>query len=563
MEITKDILYVGVNDHLVDLFEGQYDVPNGMAYNSYLICDDKVAVMDSVDAHFTDEWITKIAAALGERTPDYLVVQHMEPDHSGSVAAFAQAYPGTTIVASAQAFNMMKAYFGTDYADRRVVVKEGDTLPLGTHTLHFVTAPMVHWPEVIMTYDDADKVLFSADAFGKFGALDVEEPWLPEARRYFIGIVGKYGVQVQAVLKKAAALDIETVCSLHGPVLHKEQLGDVLAAYDAWSAYRPETEGVLVAYSSIYGHTAEAANRLAEALREKGVETVAMDLARCDMAEAVAQAFRFSKLVLATPTYNADVFPFMKEFIHHLTERNYQNRTVAFIENGSWAPMAAKHMRAVLDTMKNMQTLDRQVTIRSAMNTKNREELERALDVAASYDRRILVEVGVVHPVEINCAAVGYGEDVRASVCEMPVPSSNDTFLDFWQKYLRNASTKGEDSRGMKSLSRVVPAPIGDELTGRIQTMTCDIFKLLDCCGTVRVDFILDQNDMLFVNEPNTIPGSLAFYLWKASGLDFPKLIEKMVEDALRAHADKNSSVFAYDSSILKKVAAGTKGSKR
>ena len=267
MEITKDILYVGVNDHLVDLFEGQYDVPNGMAYNSYLICDDKIAVMDSVDAHFTDEWITKIAAALGERTPDYLVVQHMEPDHSGSVAAFAQAYPGTTIVASAQAFNMMKAYFGTDYADRRVVVKEGDTLPLGTHTLHFVTAPMVHWPEVIMTYDDADKVLFSADAFGKFGALDVEEPWLPEARRYFIGIVGKYGVQVQAVLKKAAALDIETVCSLHGPVLHKEQLGDVLAAYDTWSAYRPETEGVLVAYSSIYGHTAEAANRLAEALR--------------------------------------------------------------------------------------------------------------------------------------------------------------------------------------------------------------------------------------------------------------------------------------------------------
>ena len=249
MGITKDILYVGVNDHLVDLFEGQYDVPNGMAYNSYLICDNKVAVMDSVDAHFTDEWITKIAAALGERTPDYLVVQHMEPDHSGSVAAFAQAYPGTTIVASAQAFNMMKAYFGTDYADRRVVVKEGDTLPLGTHTLHFVTAPMVHWPEVIMTYDDADKVLFSADAFGKFGALDVEEPWLPEARRYFIGIVGKYGVQVQAVLKKAAALDIEIVCSLHGPVLHKEQLGDVLAAYDTWSAYRPETEGVLVAYS--------------------------------------------------------------------------------------------------------------------------------------------------------------------------------------------------------------------------------------------------------------------------------------------------------------------------
>lgn len=380
MEITKDILYVGVNDHLVDLFEGQYDVPNGMAYNSYLICDDKVAVMDSVDAHFTDEWITKIAAALGERTPDYLVVQHMEPDHSGSVAAFAQAYPGTTIVASAQAFNMMKAYFGTDYADRRVVVKEGDTLPLGTHTLHFVTAPMVHWPEVIMTYDDADKVLFSADAFGKFGALDVEEPWLSEARRYFIGIVGKYGVQVQAVLKKAAALDIETVCSLHGPVLHKEQLGDVLAAYDAWSAYRPETEGVLVAYSSIYGHTAEAANRLAETLREKGVETVAMDLARCDMAEAVAQAFRFSKLVLATPTYNADVFPFMKEFIHHLTERNYQNRTVAFIENGSWAPMAAKVMTKMLEGSKNLTYATTTVTVRGALNAASEAQLAALAD---------------------------------------------------------------------------------------------------------------------------------------------------------------------------------------
>ena len=385
MEITNDILYVGVNDHLVDLFEGQYDVPNGMAYNSYLICDDKVAVMDSVDAHFTDEWITKIAAALGERTPDYLVVQHMEPDHSGSVAAFAQAYPGTTIVASAQAFNMMKAYFGTDYADRRIVVKEGDTLPLGTHTLHFVTAPMVHWPEVIMTYDDADKVLFSADAFGKFGALDVEEPWLPEAwddeaRRYYIGIVGKYGVQVQAVLKKAAALDIETVCSLHGPVLHKEQLGDVLAAYDAWSAYRPETEGVLVAYSSIYGHTAEAANRLAEALREKGVETVAMDLARCDMAEAVAQAFRFSKLVLATPTYNADVFPFMKEFIHHLTERNYQNRTVAFIENGSWAPMAAKVMTKMLEGSKNLTYAATTVTVRGALNAANEAQIAALAD---------------------------------------------------------------------------------------------------------------------------------------------------------------------------------------
>ena len=374
MEITKDILYVGVNDHLIDLFEGQYDVPNGMAYNSYLICDEKIAVMDSVDAHFTDEWITKIAAALGERTPDYFVVQHMEPDHSGSVAAFAQAYPETTIIASAQAFNMMKAYFGTDYADRRIVVKEGDTLPLGRHTLHFVTAPMVHWPEVIMTYDDADKVLFSADAFGKFGALDVEGPWLPEA------IVGKSGVQVQALLKKAAGLDIETVCSLHGPVLHKEQLGDVLAAYDTWSAYRPETEGVLVAYSSIYGHTAEAAAKLAEALRAKGVETVSMDLARCDMAEAVAQAFRFSKLVLATPTYNADVFPFMKDFINHLTERNYQNRTVAFIENGSWAPMAAKVMRKMLENSKALTFADTTVTVKGALNDASEAQIAALAD---------------------------------------------------------------------------------------------------------------------------------------------------------------------------------------
>ena len=374
MEITKDILYVGVNDHLVDLFEGQYDVPNGMAYNSYLICDDKVAVMDSVDAHFTDEWITKIAAALGERTPDYLVVQHMEPDHSGSVAAFAQAYPGTTIVASAQAFNMMKAYFGTDYADRRVVVKEGDTLPLGTHTLHFVTAPMVHWPEVIMTYDDADKVLFSADAFGKFGALCHEGNVV---KHVAIFPASHYIVSAE---KKAAALDIETVCSLHGPVLHKEQLGDVLAAYDTWSAYRPETEGVLVAYSSIYGHTAEAANRLAEALREKGVETVAMDLARCDMAEAVAQAFRFSKLVLATPTYNADVFPFMKEFIHHLTERNYQNRTVAFIENGSWAPMAAKVMTKMLEGSKNLTYAATTVTVRGALNAASEAQLAALAD---------------------------------------------------------------------------------------------------------------------------------------------------------------------------------------
>ncbi|WP_337594783.1 FprA family A-type flavoprotein [Gemmiger sp.] len=380
MEITKDIVYLGVNDHAVDLFESQYSVPNGMAYNSYLIMDDQTVVMDTVDAHFTDEWITKIAAALGDRAPDYLVVQHMEPDHAGSIDAFAQAYPTTKIVSSAKAFVMMQQFFGTDYADRRIVVKEGDTLPLGHHTLHFVTAPMVHWPEVIMTYDDADKVLFSADAFGKFGALDVEEEWLPEARRYFIGIVGKYGVQVQAVLKKAAGLDIETICSLHGPILHKEQLADVLAAYDTWSAYRPETEGILVAYTSIYGHTADAAEQLAEELRTKGQQVVVMDLARCDMAEAVAQAFRFSKLVLATPTYNGDVFPFTKTFIEHLTERNYQNRTVALMENGSWAPTAARVMRKMFEASKNLTILDETVTVKGSLDDASTAQLHALAD---------------------------------------------------------------------------------------------------------------------------------------------------------------------------------------
>lgn len=380
MEITKDIVYLGVNDHAVDLFESQYSVPNGMAYNSYLIMDDQTVVMDTVDAHFTDEWITKIAAALGDRAPDYLVVQHMEPDHAGSIDAFAQAYPTTKIVSSAKAFVMMQQFFGTDYADRRIVVKEGDTLPLGHHTLHFVTAPMVHWPEVIMTYDDADKVLFSADAFGKFGALDVEEEWLPEARRYFIGIVGKYGVQVQAVLKKAAGLDIETICSLHGPILHKEQLADVLAAYDTWSAYRPETDGILVAYTSIYGHTADAAEQLAEELRTKGQQVVVMDLARCDMAEAVAQAFRFSKLVLATPTYNGDVFPFIKTFIEHLTERNYQNRTVALMENGSWAPTAARVMRKMFEASKNLTILDETVTVKGSLDDASTAQLHALVD---------------------------------------------------------------------------------------------------------------------------------------------------------------------------------------
>lgn len=383
MEITNDILYVGVNDHDVDLFEGQYTVPNGMAYNSYLIRDEKVAVMDSVDAHFTDAWLTNIAAVLGAATPDYLVVQHMEPDHSGSILAFAQAYPQAKIVASAKAIAIMQQFFDTDFTARSIAVKEGDTLALGKHTLHFVTAPMVHWPEVVMTYDDADKVLFSADAFGKFGALDVEEEWLPEARRYYIGIVGKYGMQVQAVLKKAAALEIEKVCSLHGPVLGKEQLPDVLAAYDAWSAYRPETEGVLVAYCSIYGHTKAAAEALGEALKAKGQEVVVMDLARCDMAEAVAQAFRYSKLVLATPTYNGEVFPFMRCFIEHLTERNYQNRTVGLIENGTWAPTAAKVMRKLLENSKNLTIVEPTVSIKSALNAASEAQLAQLAEALA------------------------------------------------------------------------------------------------------------------------------------------------------------------------------------
>lgn len=383
MEITNDILYVGVNDHDVDLFEGQYTVPNGMAYNSYLIQDEKVAVMDSVDAHFTDAWLTNIAGVLGARTPDYLVVQHMEPDHSGSVLAFAQAYPEAKIVASAKAIAIMQQFFDIDFTARSIAVKEGDTLTLGKHTLHFVTAPMVHWPEVVMTYDDADKVLFSADAFGKFGALDVEEEWLPEARRYYIGIVGKYGMQVQAVLKKAAGLDIEKVCSLHGPVLDKEQLPDVLAAYDAWSAYRPETEGVLVAYCSIYGHTKAAAEAMGEALKAKGQNVTVMDLARCDMAEAVAQAFRYSKLVLATPTYNGEVFPFMRCFIEHLTERNYQNRTVGLIENGTWAPTAAKVMRKLLENSKNLTILEPTVSIKSALNAASEAQLAQLADAMA------------------------------------------------------------------------------------------------------------------------------------------------------------------------------------
>lgn len=384
-KISSAILGVGVDDTTLDLFESQYPVPAGVSYNSYVILDEKVAVLDTVDARATDAWLENLSQALAGRMPDYLVVSHMEPDHGANIARLAAAYPAMQVVGNAKTFVMMDQFFGAQAvaADRRVVVKEGDTLSLGSHTLQFVLAPMVHWPEVMLSYETSEKVLFSADAFGRFGAVanyDANAEWASEARRYFLNIVGKYGVQVQAVLKKAAALDIETVCSLHGPVLHKEQLGDVLAAYDAWSAYRPETEGVLVAYSSIYGHTAEAANRLAEALREKGVETVAMDLARCDMAEAVAQAFRFSKLVLATPTYNADVFPFMKEFIHHLTERNYQNRTVAFIENGSWAPMAAKVMTKMLEGSKNLTYAAATVTVRGALNAASEAQLAALAD---------------------------------------------------------------------------------------------------------------------------------------------------------------------------------------
>ncbi len=365
--LTKDICYVGVNDHEVDLFEGQYAVPNGMAYNSYVILDDKIAVMDTVDQSFGDQWLENIKAVLDGRKPDYLVVQHMEPDHSANVVRFMEVYPDAVIVASASAFNMIKNFFGCDFANRRVMAKEGDTLALGRHVLHFVMAPMVHWPEVMVTYEENEKVLFSADAFGKFGALDVDEDWADEARRYFIGIVGKYGVQVQALLKKAGALDIQTICPLHGPIL-TENLGYYLNLYDTWSAYRPESEGVLVAYNSIYGHTGKAVELLAEKLQEKGATVVVRDLARCDMSQAVADAFRYSKMVLATPTYNGDVFPFMKDFINHLTERNYKNRTVALMENGSWAPMAARVMRGMLEKSKDLTFAENTVTITSALN---------------------------------------------------------------------------------------------------------------------------------------------------------------------------------------------------
>ena len=380
MEITKDIRYVSVNDHDVDLFEGQYVVPNGMAYNSYVILDEKIAVMDTVDARFGQEWLDQIGALLGDRHPDYLIVQHMEPDHSANIAKFMELYQDTTVVSSAKAFAMMKQFFGTDYADRQVVIKEGDTLCLGKHTLAFVAAPMVHWPEVMVTYDTCDKVLFSADGVGKFGALDVEEDWSCEARRYYIGIVGKFGVQVQNLLKKAATLDIQIICPLHGPVL-TENLGYYLNLYNTWSSYQPEEDGVVIAYTSVYGHTQEAVELLADKLRTKGCPNVIVhDLARTDMAEAVEDAFRYSKLILATITYNAGIFPFMRDFIEHLTDRNYQNRTVAFMENGSWAPTAAKGMKALLENSKKLTFAENTVRILSALSEDSRAQIEALAD---------------------------------------------------------------------------------------------------------------------------------------------------------------------------------------
>lgn len=380
MTVTNDIKYIGVNDHEIDLFEGQYIVPNGMAYNSYVIMDEEIAVMDTVDQNFTDEWFAKLETELAGRTPDYIVVQHMEPDHSANLANFMEKYPTATVVATAAAFNMMKNFFGKDYADRRMMVKEGDTLSLGKHELTFVMAPMVHWPEVMVTYDSTDKVLFSADGFGKFGALDVEEDWACEARRYYIGIVGKFGAQVQALLKKAAGLDIQIICPLHGPVL-TENLGYYIGLYDTWSSYGVETDGVVIAYTSVYGHTKEAAELLAKKLTEKGCPKVAVnDLARCDMAEAVEDAFRYGKLVLATTTYNGDIFPFMREFINHLTERNFQNRTIGLIENGAWAPMAAKVMKGMFENSKNLTFTDTTVQIKAALNDASLAQIDALAD---------------------------------------------------------------------------------------------------------------------------------------------------------------------------------------
>lgn len=380
MKITKGIKYIGVDDHKIDLFEGQYQVPNGMSYNSYAIMDEKIAIMDTVDRNFTHEWLDNIAVALEGRSPDYLIVQHMEPDHSANIANFLNIYPDSLVVASDKAFAMMKNFFGTDYQDRRIVVNEGDTLPLGTHVLNFITAPMVHWPEVIVTYESTEKILFSADAFGKFGALDVNEDWTDEARRYYIGIVGKYGPQVQNLLKKAASIDIKTICPLHGPVL-TDNLGYYLGLYNTWSSYDIETEGIVVAYTSIYGHTKKAVEILAEKLEANGCPKVVVhDLARCDMSQATADAFRYGRLVLATTTYNADLFPFMKEFIDHLTERNFKNRTIGLIENGSWAPQTAKITKRMLEGCKNITFAENIVHIKSALNDESSAQLDALAD---------------------------------------------------------------------------------------------------------------------------------------------------------------------------------------
>ena len=380
MKITEDIRYIGVNDHDIDLFEGQYVVENGMAYNSYVLLDEKIAVFDTVDARFGEAWLANLENTIGGRLPDYLIVQHMEPDHSANIAKFMEKFPAAQVVASAKAFTMMQQFFGTDYAERRVVVGEGNTLSLGRHTLTFVTAPMVHWPEVIVTYDSTDKVLFSADGFGKFGALDADEDWTCEARRYYIGIVGKYGAQVQALLKKAAKLDIQIICPLHGPIL-TENLGFYLDKYNTWSSYGVESEGVLIAYTSVYGHTKAAVELLAKTLEEKGCpKVVVTDLVRDDMAEAVEDAFRYGKLVLATTTYNAGIFPFMQTFIDHLTERNYQNRTIGMIENGSWAPMAAKTMKKMLENSKNLTFTETTVTLKSALSDASRAQIAALVD---------------------------------------------------------------------------------------------------------------------------------------------------------------------------------------
>ncbi|MBP3628631.1 MAG: MBL fold metallo-hydrolase, partial [Anaerotignum sp.] len=407
--ITNDLKYIGVNDHEIDLFEGQFIVPDGMAYNSYAIIDEKIAIMDSVERKFTEEWLNNIKEAVGERQPDYLIVHHMEPDHSANIRNFLQTYPEAKVVASANAFRMMQNFFGTDFSDRRIVIKDGDKLNLGKHELTFLTAPMVHWPEVIMTYDACDKVLFSADAFGKFGALDVEDEWECEARRYYFGIVGKYGPQVQAVLKKAAALDIQSICPLHGPVL-KEKVDHYIGLYDTWSSYGVESEGVVIAYTSIYGHTKAAVELLAQKLEEKGCPKVVLtDLARSDWAEAVEDAFRYGKLVLATTTYNADIFPDMKHFIQHLAERNFQNRTVGLIENGSWAPKAAGIMKEMLSECKNLTFTDTTVKILSALNEESIAQVEAlAQELCGQEEAAVETQAEEKKTKKYICTVCGY-----------------------------------------------------------------------------------------------------------------------------------------------------------